>query len=296
MDFPESYPPGIVLTSVAKALDAHQPDLRLSLPSNRVSYDDALNATLECVQEIEGHILLPTTNPIKRDALRRMALENQNLEESTNSLSRRIRTEGKLQSVGLPVSLSPERRETLKKNYFGENVPPRRDPYVLQLRALRTETTLMAVLGNVTVSAIDWESGLPKCDLEGVEMLWDTGAHTTIITKDLLSNEFQAHLSDQIHLPYRSADGTRVHVSFILEFSNTLFHLDSIATVVDRALVPNVRSGIILGQKGFIDAIQYKSITRSILLAQGETVDEALWGDLILEKYIDLDKTLKEVV
>ena len=137
---------------------------------------------------------------------------------------------------------------------------------------------------------------MPQCRLQGVEMLWDTGTSSTIITKDLLSQDFQAYLSDPIHMPYKNGDGTRVQLSFTLEFTNTLFTMNMIAWVVDKAAIPNLRSGILLGQRDCIDAIQYRSIPRSILKARGESVDEQFWGDIILESYIDSDGSLQEIV
>ena len=71
--------------------------------------------------------------------------------------------------------------------------------------------------------------------------------------------------------------------------------MDVIAWVVDKEAVPNTRSGIILGQKGCIGVLQYRSIPQSMSQAEGEAIDEMLWGDLMLESYVDLDGTLKEI-
>ena len=71
--------------------------------------------------------------------------------------------------------------------------------------------------------------------------------------------------------------------------------MDVIACVVDKEAVPNARSGIILGQKGCIDVLQYRSIPRSVSQAKGEAIDKGPWGDLILESYVDLDGTLKDI-
>lgn len=297
MALPERFPPSMVLSEVADHLHDHHSDLRVSLSTNHVAYEEALVATLDCVRGLKDHILLPTTNPARRAALRQTALENKNLGENTPiSSSRPIRTTGKLESADFPDPLSPERRALLKKKLLAENMPPPRDPYVLELRTLRTENTLVAVVGNTRITAIEWEVGMPECRLKGVEMLWDTGAASTIITKDLLSPDFQAHLSDTIHAPYKNQNGTRVQISFNLEFTNTLFSMDLVAWVIDKEALPNARSGVILGQKNCIDAIQYRSIPRTILEARGESVNEMFWGDLILESYVDLDGTLKEIV
>lgn len=72
--------------------------------------------------------------------------------------------------------------------------------------------------------------------------------------------------------------------------------MDLVAWVVDKNALPNARLGIILGQKGCIDALQYRSIPRSTVEAKGETIDKRFWGDLILEGYVDLNGTFKEIV
>jgi len=130
---------------------------------------------------------------------------------------------------------------------------------------------------------------MPECQLKGVEILWDTGAASTIITKDLLDEEFQAYLSDPIHMAYHDQNSTRVQISFTLNFTNSLFTMDLTAWVVDKQAVTNMRSAILLGQKG-------RSIPRSVLEARGETIDERCWGDLLLESYVDLDGSLKRIV
>ncbi|KKK25373.1 hypothetical protein ARAM_007762 [Aspergillus rambellii] len=297
MDLPEKFPPSMVLAGVADHLHDYHSELRVSLSSNHVAYEEALVATLDCVRGLKDRILLPTTNPARREALRRKALENKNLENTRISSSRPIRTSGKLESADFPEPLSPERRALLKKKLLAENMPPPQDHYVLELRALRTENTLVAIVGNARITAIDWDLGMPECNLKGIEMLWDTGATSTIITKDLLGQDFQAHLSDTIHAPYKNQNGTRVQISVNLEFTNALFSMDIVAWVVGKeALPPNTRPGVILGQKDCINAIQYRSIPRTILEARGESVNEMFWGDLILESYVDFDGTLKEIV
>ena len=298
MDMPERYPPSMVLARVADHLQDHHSHLTVGLSTSHPTYEEALAATIECVRGLPGRIHLPTTNPARRAALRAQALENKHLLEVITpfSSSRPIRTTGNLNPEDCPTPPSPGRRALLKKKFLDGNDPPLREPYILDLHALRLERTLTALVGNATITAVDWEPGMPECQLKGAEMLWDTGATTTIITKDLLDEKFQTHLCDPIHSDYQNHDGTRVHISLKLEFTNSLFSMDLIAWVVDKKALPNTRSGILLGQRGCIDAIQYRSIPRSILEARGETVEERFWGDLVLESYVDLDGTLKEIV
>lgn len=297
MELPEKFPPSMVLAGVADHLRDHHSDLRVALSTNHVAYGEALAATMDCVRGLSDRILLPTTNPARRAALRTKALEIQRLSQEATPLSsgRPIRTTGKLNPEDCPKPASPDRRALLKKKFLDENTPPPREPYVLGLRALRAEHTLAAIIGNATITAVDWEPGMPTCEFKGFEMLWDTGAATTIITKDLLDEKFQTHLSDPIHRDYQNQNGTRVQISFTLEFTNSLFSMDLIAWVLDKEALPNTRSGIILGQNGFINALQYRSVPRSIIEARGEMIDERFWGDLILESYVDFDGALKVI-
>lgn len=133
-----------------------------------------------CVWHSGTHFL-PTTNPHRRAALRQSALENISLENNPpTALSRRIRTTGRLEYAGFPEPLSREHHAALKKK--AENMPPPRAS-VLEIRALRTENTPVSIVENSTISAVDWDVGMPQCHLDGVEMIWDTGATATIITK-----------------------------------------------------------------------------------------------------------------
>ncbi|KXG54380.1 uncharacterized protein PGRI_075240 [Penicillium griseofulvum] len=296
MELLNTYRPSTVLGQVSKNLDNRHSDLSVTLFSNHVPYEEALTATLNCVRGLPGRILLPTTNPVRRAQLRKMALQEMSNDPTHSSSSQLIRTAGKLTPEDLPQSASPHRRALLKQKLQNENTSPRQDPYVLPARSLLEQNKLAAVLGNIVVTAMDFEEGLPKFQLEGVRLLWDTGAANTIITKDLFDDKFQAYLSDPIHQPYIHQGESRVQVSFSVEFTNTLFSMDIIAVVVDQHAVPNGRSGIILGQAGCIDALQYRSIPRAIIQAKGESIEEKYWGELILESYVDVDGDLKAIV
>ncbi|KAJ5940198.1 hypothetical protein N7516_000366 [Penicillium verrucosum] len=152
--------------------------------------------------------------------------------------------------------------------------------YALNLRPLLLEDTLATVVANVSLTAVDFDDGMPECELAWIEMLWDTGTGTavTIVTADILSDEFRTHLSDPIHDPYRNENKARFQVSFIFEFSNTLIQHDTMALVVNKEFVPNMRSGIILGQRACLNRIQYRAIPRAVLEANGETIGKEFWG------------------
>lgn len=52
--------------------------------------------------------------------------------------------------------------------------------------------------------------------------------------------------------------------------------------------MPNGRIGILLGQRGAIDRIVYKSVPRANINAHGESLPPTIWGDVVVEEYLDL--------
>jgi hypothetical protein len=70
------------------------------------------------------------------------------------------------------------------------------DPYAFTLHTKITEKTLPIVKAQVTLKRIDDIDGDKTESLEHVDMIWDTGAHRTIITEDLLSESFRQFLKD----------------------------------------------------------------------------------------------------
>lgn len=234
-----------------------------------------------------------------------------------------IRIKGLLQTAPIPRPATVEQRRTLKKRFFGDasfggpaaEFEPTKDshgggdkenqrpsnarkyprPYhVTIVSRLDMGSKLPTILANLCLTAIDCNNDQPVQNLRNVPCLWDTGAETAFISDDLLGPVFYAHLSDDIHNPYRDEARTRVQVSCAVEFSNSLAWIHTIATVLPRAMVPNGRSGVILGQAGFLDSIQYESVPRAILVAKNHQVPEGVWGDINISAYLQ-DEELREV-
>lgn len=162
----------MVLSRVAEYLNDHHSHLRVALSTSHVAYEEALTATLNCVRGVPGRILLSTTNPVLRALLKKIALESQDSLKDPAPFSsiRFIRTAGQLNPEDFPPPASPNRRALLKK-YHDENIPSQREPYILNLPALRTENTLTAIVGNAMVTSLEWEPDLPGCKLSAVEMV-----------------------------------------------------------------------------------------------------------------------------
>lgn len=126
------------------------------------------------------------------------------------------------------------------------------------------------VYGSLNLAGIDGQDSDPKFFSGTIPLLWDTGAHTSIIVEDMLTPSFRAYLQDKQHDDYRSQDQTRVQVDATVGFTNCLMELTTIFLVVPRRSVPNEYVGAIIGQRGFIDRLQYRSVPKKILIAMDE--------------------------
>lgn len=109
-----------------------------------------------------------------------------------------------------------------------------------------------------------------------------------MISEDLLSPEFRNYLTHPIHNPFRNDTGVKVQIDGDICFSNKILRITCICLVVPSPVMPNGRIGILLGQNGAIDHITYKNVPRVSLNRRGEALPPTVWGDIIVEEYIDL--------
>ena len=72
-----------------------------------------------------------------------------------------------------------------------------------------------------------------------------------------------------------------------LSLSNRTFEISTIFLVVPSSDIPNKRSGVILGQHGFMNQIMVETIPRSILVKRVEEVGETVWGDIRIKAALD---------
>ena len=220
-----------------------------------------------------------------------MALENVTNDPSSESSAR---------SKWLPIQTpfpkdlepsppTPEMREALKKQAEEMMGLPSRQPYVLQVTATITESTLAVVSGKLRVRGIDteFEDMSREHHLILDDMLWDTGSHGCTITSDLLPHKFMEYLRGKEHEPYRDQLGMRVQVDGYLALSNNEFRFNTIFTVVPPSQIPNSRSGVILGQRGLIDRMVRTETPREILKHRGEDIKDHEWGTIDILEYID---------
>jgi hypothetical protein len=78
----------------------------------------------------------------------------------------------------------------------------------------------------------------------------------------------------------------------VIGLSNVPIEINEIVMVVPKSMMPNERTGILFGQLQCIDCISYHSSPRRILEAKGEDVNEEMWGDIVIDGYVDGDNKL----
>jgi hypothetical protein len=125
------------------------------------------------------------------------------------------------------------------------------------------------------------------CKLVMEDMLWDMGSHGCIITADLLPERFANRLADPGSDPYRDDSGGIVQVQGYLALSNSQFFFESIFRVIPPSMIPNGRSGVILGQRYFMDHMDFRQVPRTILEGRGEELKENEWGDIKIIEWMD---------
>jgi hypothetical protein len=259
------------------------------------TWKTVLNATVSALGERDGPMTVqkPQTAEHRR-RMRQIALENvaawkAEAESSSTKTSPGlpIRTQYDISSLPMPKRATKEQKQRLKENMISlEDM--NRDPYPIILSTAITERTLPLVTANISISGIDAADDERVEKLNSVEMLWDTGAHATVITEDLLSEMFRQYLQQPTHDPFRSDNRRRVQVDIVVGFSNISVEIKAIALVVPKSVVPNERIGVIFGQSQCINSMNYRSIPRSILRAKGEEVDDETWGDIVIDEIVDV--------
>lgn len=234
----------------------------------------------------------------RRQILRESVLENvrwQREREISSSpgsvLGTPIRTRYDTENIPPPRRAPEGIRKLLKED--ADKWDDYRDPYAATIRASITDKTIPVVKASVVLSGLDAAADDPIEKLESAKMLWGTGAQQTIVTEELLSHSFRAYLQRSQHDPYRSADLSRVQIDAKICFTNIPTDIWATALVVPMRRMPNQFIGILFGQRQCIDHLSYHSLPRSILVAKGQVVEEDVWGDLVLDEYVNLEGDLE---
>jgi hypothetical protein len=287
--------PSELLHQVAEAMGGRHPELSVTVP-RIISWKAALRAIDSALGEVDERMMVTYKRPEHyRQILRQTALQNVK-DWSSSSLSAikspglPIRTQYDINSLPMPKPASEEKWKKLKEDAMSKPIPYH--PYTFSIRANIMDKTLPVVKANVRLRGVDHIGGDITEKLEQVDMIWDTGAHQTIITEDLLSESFREFLKDSRHDVYRSGDGLRLQMDAFIAFSNIPIDINAIVLVVPKSMMPNEHIGILFGQLQCIDCISYHSSPRRILQAKGEDIEEGVWGDIVIDGTVDFDDKL----
>lgn len=239
--------------------------------------------------------LFPPRTAAESARMRRLAKENMSLdpypgvsESSSNMLpGLRVRNIGNPSTLPPRVHVSASYNSKLKENEKSL-VSSSKNLHTTIIRTYRDYKTLAALTGALNLYAIDARPKDPTCSIISSEMMFDTGAQMCITKEDLLKDYFREYLkNDPIHDAYNSSDATMVQVDAALVFSDYTIQMARTFRVVPRSQVPNQRIGIILGQAACINNMVFTKIPRLFLMKDGQSVEDKVWGDLIIHQLVN---------
>ena len=287
------FPPNTVLRAVAGSLNALDDGVVVCTP-RLTTWMNATEAVLIALRNAgaDHHVYIhPPRQRGVIEALKRIALEDRTNEASSSTNQPLpLRNAVSVSSLPIPPRSAPEARAKLRENARNDS-SVYRDPYPLSFAPKYDERHLAAVPGCITLSAFDGMPNDLECLVVNDRMLFDTGAHASCITDDLLPESFVRYLDEPVHDPYRSSvnGSVKVQVSATVVFGNQPpLNMDCVFIVHKKEAMPNQRSGIILGQSSVLNRLQYRCIPRDVLRARGETVQDGVWGDIQLEGYVNV--------
>lgn len=285
--------PRDVLRQVAKDMNGGNDELSVTLPAHS-TWRTAIQAAEAAMGDVDEKIfIMPPVATRSRRRNRETALEClKRFDERTGPLgrdyARPIRTRVELQNLESPKPPSEYTRRRLREEAKKITEEQWSDPY-LTLRATLADGFLPMITGNVRLTRLDESDEDAWGKLDAADMIWDTGAHRTIITEELLSAKFREYLATSIHDPYRSGDKSSVQVDAVIAFSNGVVSLSTVAVVMPQNKMPNQLLGILFGQCACIDRLRYESIPRCIIQAKGEEIGDEFWGDIVVKEFLDGD-------
>lgn len=284
--------PPHVLRHISKIMNGKLDDITIKIPVE-TTWNHALGLCQEALKDHDGEVVMfPPRSEATKQRVRNIALQEQKNESQSSASGMpglRIRNAVNPSTLPTPQRASPETRARLKENAKTQPSSSK-DPYVTTVRAYREDTKLAVISGKLMLSGIDGSMSDPSCVVYSSDMLFDPGAQSCWITEDMLNDHFRDYvMNDPINASYRSKDQQTVQVDAAFSFATGVIQMSCVFQIVPRSRVPNQRVGVILGQNTFIDQIVYRSIPRAFLLANGEAVDENVWGDIVVERYVDYE-------
>lgn len=288
-------PPNEVLFQVATTLNGHITDLAIDLPV-QTTCRKALELTYQSLKDADRNLFLrQKRSRAHKQALRSLLQQPVTSSHGQSSAAGRgilqVRNTLPVSQIPQPSQPLPKVQQKLKENFRPSDL--KRNPHVT-VKATLEDGKIACVPGRLKMSAMDADplEHDEFLDLMVEECMIDTGAAFCIISSDLVPTSFY---NSEAHAGYSILHRIGVQVNGIFSFSNSLVEVDTVFHLMPVSEIPNGRSGVILGQNGFLDRMVIRSIPRAILEARGEQVDERFWGDIVVESVVDLFGNLTEV-
>ncbi|KAF7590372.1 uracil DNA glycosylase [Aspergillus hancockii] len=180
--------PREVLRQVANSMNWQYNELSVTLPAH-TTWRAAIRAAETALGNIDKPMLLMPRGTGNRRLLREMASQSALKSPSENPLGLPIRTSIDLKAVEPRPPLSEAAHERLRKMAKEAANTEFRDPYLL-LRSNLGEGYLPIIHADLVLQNVDSNESDPMCNLKGIDIIFDTGAHQTVIAEDLLSTSF----------------------------------------------------------------------------------------------------------
>lgn len=275
--------PRDVLRQLADSMNCRHDELSVSLPTH-TTWSAAIQAVQAALGDVDEDFLLMPRRTGDRRAIREIGLQ---AVSETNVPGRPIRTNVDLSSVQHRPARDEATRQRLQKiakESAAEIGFP--DPYVSLWPKLQ-DKCLPTIRGNLVLRALDGNASDPVCELKETQMIFDTGAHRSIIAEELLPIAFRDHLKDPVHDAYRLEDSLSVQLDACIALTNCPVAIEAVALVMPRSRMPNRLLGILFGQLTCIDRLSLEMIPRRILLARDQNIPDEFWGDIVLDRYLD---------
>lgn len=237
---------------------------------------------------------LESTSWATRQAVREMARNNVREErgrvEKRNAAFWGENTRPIHVSPGVPSPLVPDCISLEGRQRIREMAREMKENGILDWRPYDTvpsgtpfETYIPTVMAGVVLETIsaDPSDDTTACTLPDIRYLWDTGAHYTMITKDMLPNSFVEHIEP-------GSRPTAVQLGIDVQFSNCTGRFETVCVVCPYDTFSNFFSGLILGKRAMPDFMDYQVVSRKLLQAKGVDLRDDELGEIrLLGRVVD---------
>ena len=284
-----SLPPNEILINVVHALNG-----RVGHLTSKIDLNTTCIKAIDHVKSVlETHDRPLTLHRVRtwreRQKLRELAQSGSDPNQMTGPL--RIRNAIPASQLPSPRRSTAEERNIMKANFPKEAAL--KEPYIMT-HAFPEDKKLATIPGEIMLSAIDGVETDPSVRIRNDNCLWDTGAHYCCISAELVTAIDPTFLGLEAHENYRMQSRLWVQVDAVFSFSNKMFEISTIFLVLPSSAIPDRRTGIILGQHGFMDRMMVETIPRSILLKREEEIEETVWGEIRIKAMLNLFEELQE--